>query len=298
MTAAVTKAVPPGSLLFNRACTVQVADLLIPAGNNTGLDVWFEVKRGHVSPRPQPNTATLRVWNLSPQHRKAFEASTVPGAGQLVVPVVITAGYAGRVSTIFAGEMRGGFSAQDGPDILTELTTGDGDDALTQARLTLALGPGTTGEQGLRTIVRELGVDEGNLAQAVALLNAQPLAGQLFAKGAVFKGSAADVMTSFCRSAGLEWSVQHGKLQVTAIGQPLAGQAILLDADHGLIGAPTIDTKGILHCETLMIPDIAPGVPLSVQATNIQGGFRVLAVETRGDTRGDDWGHCIEAKRY
>ena len=91
---------------------------------------------------------------------------------------------------------------------------------------------------------------------------------------------------------------RSAKLQITALGQPVAGTAVLLDSDHGLIGSPTVDTTGILACKTEMIPDVFPGTKLSLNAKNVTGGFRVLSVATKGDTFGNEWGHEIEATRY
>ncbi len=291
------------SLLFGKACTIQVGSILIVAGQGTGLDVDFTVHRGVKvtagSVKPQPNTCDLKICNLSPSHRKELEASTVPGKGTKKVPVQISAGYKARSSVIFSGELRAAHSVPTGDGtIVTELTTGDGDDALTQARLSIALGPGTTATQGVKAILAGLGVGEGNLSSAIKRLQQQALAAQLFSRGVVLKGSAAELMTDFCRSVGLDWSIQNGSLQLTALGQPVQGQAILIDADHGLIGSPTVDTKGILSLETEMIPDVFPGVALSMNATNVKGGYRVISVETHGDTDGEDWGHKIEAARY
>jgi hypothetical protein len=300
-TAQTTLAQAP-SLLLQRSCTVTVGSLAIPAGQGTGLDVSFHVKRGikitQGARKPVPNTCDLQIWNLSPDHRKAIEQSTVPGAARTVVPVTISAGYAGRVTTIFSGELRAGESTTDGPDIVTQLTTGDGDEALTQARLSIAMGPGTSAAQVLDAIVQGLGVGPGNVATAKQLLASLPNASKFFSKGVVLKGAAADIMSDFCRSTGLAWSVQNGALQVTELGQPVQGQAILIDADHGLVGSPTVDTTGLLRLRTLMLPDLFPGTKLSMNSLTVKGGYAVTYVETIGDTFGDDWCHEIEAERY
>jgi hypothetical protein len=291
------------ALLFGRACTAQVGSLILTGGaQGFGLRVAFDVKRGvkvtQGVTKPQPNTCDVKIWNLSTSHQKELEQSTVPGSGKKVVPVIISAGYKSRSTQVFAGELRAAHTITDGADDVTELTTGDGDQALTQTRLTIALGPGATARQGIESIVKGLGVGEGNLSKAITLLQSQPLAAQLFAKGVVLKGAAADIMTDFCRSAGLDWSIQNGALQITELGQPVAGLAVLLDSDHGLIGSPTVDTTGLLSCVTEMIPDMFPGTKLSINAKHVQGGFRVLAVRTRGDTFGAEWRHEIEAVRY
>lgn len=293
---------PNATRLFDRRCTLQVGTLLIEAGQGTGLDVAFTVKRGTKASagasKPQPNTCDLQIWNLSPTHRKELEASTVPTPGTKVVPVVLSAGYAGRSTVIYSGELRAASTKRSGAEVVTELSTGDGDHALTQTRLVLGLGPGAAAADALKAILAALGVGEGNLKKGLALLKAQPLASQLFAKGAVLKGAAADLMTDFCRSADLDWSVQNGLLQLTARGQPLDGDAILIDEDHGMLGSPSVDTKGILAVDTLMLPDVFPGTRLAMNAADVKGGYRVISVETKGDTAGSDWGHAIEGKRY
>jgi hypothetical protein len=202
------------------------------------------VKVTHAATKPQPNTCDLSIKNLSDDHRKQIEQSTVPGAAKTKVPLVLSAGYRGRQSVIFSGELRSGHSVPSGSTLVTELTTGDGDDALTQTRLSIALSRGSTAEQGMRKILEALGVGEGNLAEGIARIKQQALAAQLFSRGVVLKGAAAELMTHFCRSVGLEWSIQNGALQLTALGQPIGGQAVAIDADHGMLGSPTVDTEG------------------------------------------------------
>lgn len=295
-------AMTSSSLLYGKKATIQVGGLLIETGDGNGLDVEFRIQRRtkvtQAVQKPQANTCDLTILNLSPSHRKELEASTVPGKGTKVVPVVISAGYKGRQTVYFSGELRAAHSLTDGPTKVTQLTTGDGDKALTQQRLTMALAPGAAAEQALKAIVAALGVGPGNLKKGISLLSANPLSAQLFARGAVLKGPAADIMTDFCRAAGLDWSIQDGALQLTELGEPLQGAAVLLDSDHGLLESPTVDTKGILSCRTEMIPDMFPGRALSMNALDVKGGYRVLSVETRGQTDGNDWGHWIEAVRY
>jgi hypothetical protein len=66
----------------------------------------------------------------------------------------------------------------------------------------------------------------------------------------------------------------------------------------GVIGSPSVDTKGVLTIETLLLPGLAPGQPIVVKTAYISGLYRVTAIETTGDVAGNDWKHAIEAKRY
>jgi hypothetical protein len=293
--------------LVQRACTVQVANLLLECGQGKGLDVSFRAQRGlHVtqgSAKPQPSTCDLRIFGLNPTHRKQLAKSTVPlpGAAGKPIPCIITAGYQGGQAILFSGEMRAANFVSEGPDkAICELSTGDGDQALTQARLNLNIAPGSSAAQVFNQILSALGVQSGNLPKALSQLSANPAAAQLFTKGAYLKGSAAEVLSDLCRSTGLQWSVQSGALQILPLGQPLDGLAIAVDEEHGMIGTPTVDTKGIVTVHTQMIPGIVPGCKIAITSENVSGGFRVIGLETVGDTSpgAAEWGHHIEGQRY
>lgn len=306
-----TQPAPASNELRQRAATVQVGTLLIQCGNGTGLDVAFTIRQGQAQSRggmkPRANTCDLKIYNLNQDHQKQLEQTKTPAttpmsanpqSGAKIVPCVISAGYVGRQSVVFSGELRAAHTVTDGPTAITELSTGDGDQALGQRRLSISLPPGGSAAAGLRAILKALGVGQGNLGKALTLLQSKPLAGQLFSRGVVLKGSAAEIMTDFCRSAGLEWRIQNGQFQVQDLGKPLDGQAILVDSAHGMIGSPTVDTRGVLSFVMLMVPDLKPGVKVSVNAKHVKGGFRVIGVEWSGGTKEDEWYAKVEALKY
>lgn len=285
--------------LYPRSCSVQVGGIVIPADPGTGFHVTFKVKRGvHVSKtsiKPHPNTCDLKIWNLSESTRKSIEQAAATALDK-AVPVVISAGYVGHRANIFNGQLRSaGTKMQD--EIITELSTSDGKLALVQ-RVNVSLAKGTPLRAAMQTIVAALGIGPGNLVKALSLLDSNALGQQLYARGAVLKGSAADVMTDVCRTLGYDWSIQDGALSLKLVGQPLDGEAVLIDADHGMEGSPSVDTRGLLSVKTRMIPGIVPGTKLSMNSETVKGGFQVLSVETEGDNFENDWSHKIEAQPY
>lgn len=105
-------------------------------------------------------------------------------------------------------------------------------------------------------------------------------------------------MTDLCRSAGLEWSIQDGCLQLLNIGEALStNEAIQLDSSTGLIGSPSVDSQGVLEFTTLLIPGIAPGVLVDMDSLFVKGGYRIEKVRYQGETVGQDWyAHCTAVK--
>jgi hypothetical protein len=202
------------------------------------------------------------------------------------------------MSTIFSGQLRSAQTVQEAENQITEITSGDGDQAIGQSRLTVAFTQGSTATQNLNKILLALGVGQGNLPTAQTLVGANPAIAQMFSLGGVFKGSASDIMDDFCRSSGMEWSVQDGALQILPLGGALPGNAIFIDSSHGMEESPTVDTKGILAVTTRLIPGIKPGCLIVVSGKYQSGAYRVRSCNYVGSTREKEWSIKIEADLY
>lgn len=325
MTIAGTLGNQGGNALTQRACTVVVGlpgtanAVQIECGNGTGLDVSFRIQRGlHVtqgSLKPQPNTCDLTLFGLNPDHRKALAKSSstttksaaqqppAGGKGKVgaIVPCIITAGYQQRKTVLFSGELRAGQDTSEGPNVKFELSTGDGDTAITQSRLNLHIPPGATMSQVFQIVVNAFGtsVQAGNMQAALAQFESSPAAAQLFSKGVTMKGSAAEILSDLCRSIGAQWSVQNQALQILPLGKPTPGIATVVDEAHGMVGIPTVDTKGIASVKTLMLPGIIPGSQIQLTSRNATGFFRVIGMAIEGDTSlgSNSWGYELNAQR-
>lgn len=267
--------------LFRRAFALTVGTLRI-----TGLDVSFRVRR---SLKREPNTCEVSIWNLNETNRQALRELRV-------VPVRLEAGYVDGLATIFEGDLRDVHTERDGPDLITRLSSGDGERALQRSRVNRSYGPQTSLRQVTEGAITAMRVDVGNAIQAIAAGDFEG-AGRLFSEGVVLSGNAATELDGLLASQGLEYSVQNGQLQVLPRGQPLAGTAVLLTAGTGLIGSPSEGSDGIVKARCLMIPDVYPGRRIEFRSTEVSGFFRTETAEYTGDTASDTWGIEVEAKR-
>lgn len=275
--------------LFGRKATVIVDTLQLD-----GLRVVFGVTK---SLKSEPNTCSVTVYNLSPDHRAQLEELKPKKGATRGIPVKIEAGYKAGTSLIWLGDLRTVDSVRDGADWITQLSSGDGEKGIQNGRIAVSYGPKTDSTIALRAIVRSLGVDEGNIGKVVAELKLRGK-GELFASGKVLAGPAARMMDDFCRSADLEWSVQDGAVQLLDRGKALAAKAILLTPDSGMVGSPTVNQDGVLSARMLMAPDVRPGRLLVVKSARITGNYRIETAKWSGDTEGGDWFIDLEAKRY
>lgn len=270
-----------GNKLFRRtyALTLGTHDV-------TGLHIRFRVEK---TLKTEPNTCSIDVYNLAPETRESLEKAKS-------IPVRLEAGYADENELIYLGEVRSATSVSEGPDIITHVEAGDGEKQIASARIAIPVGPKTPADVALRAIARTLGVGLGNVEVVAKRLAASGKA--IFPAGRVITGNAARELTDFANSAGLEWSIQDGKLQFLDKGKALEGRAFLLSSDSGLIGSPSVDTKGIVNAQTLFIPGMRPGVKVVFDSHSVHGGYRVQKCIYTGDYAGKDWYVEVEAKKY
>jgi hypothetical protein len=275
--------------LFDRRVTVTIGTIEF-----TALDCSFTIEK---SLAPEPNTCHLTIWNLSEDSQGQLEQlKPTEKQAKTGIPCRIEAGYKEGTSLIWLGDLRTVETTRDGPDWVTHLTSGDGEKAWQHARNHVAYGPKTPIEVALRSIARSLGVGEGNLGKVVQRLKVAGSA--IWPAGKVLSGAASRQLIDIARSADLEVSIQDGALQFLDRGQALAGQAVRLSHETGLIGSPSVDSDGVLTATMLMIPDIRPGVVVVVDAVRVKGNYRAEKVTWRGDTTASEWYVEIEAKRY
>lgn len=289
----------PASLLYSRASRITVGTVqVVNIGQQTGLDVWFQVKRSLKA--GEPNTFDLKIWNLADSSRKALEQSSqpvpsiaaAPGAPNKVVPVKIEAGYEGSMATIFLGEMRSAQTVRDKDDLVTELQTGDGDEAAAVARVSQSFGPTNAYDVAL-ALLKAMGSGAGNIKAFASTLRGNTL----FQQGVTLKGNPKTILRDLAASVGLEFTIQSGQAQFLSRGQPIDGSVYELAPETGLIGEPSVDTKGVLSCMTLMLPGLRPGALVYMNSEFVQGTYRICSMETTGETASNDWGHKLEAKR-
>lgn len=270
-------------LFGRRARIVAGTKALIIGAADGGLRVTFDIDR---SLKPEPNKAEVRIWNLAEASRKELEQSTD-------IPIQIEAGYS-DTSLIFLGNLRRAFSETEGQDIVTTITTGDGEKGYRGSRIQSAFPKGTDIRSAILIFAAALGIPTGNLTSLTyQFING----GTQFSNGAHFHGNAAFELTRLLQACGKEWSIQNGVVQVLDRDKALQAKAISLTVNSGMIGSPSVNSKGELKVTSLLIPDVEPGRLLVIKSRHNEGTYRIEKCGYSGDTHGGDWIINIEGKR-
>lgn len=262
------------------------------------LRVQFEVEK---SLDKEPNTCTVTITNASQSTR--VDLQTKP------LIVLVQAGYDGELRYLFKGDLRYGFSHQDGTEWLTELQLADGDRAYRYAQVSKTYRKGMTITAALRDCAASMGLSLDTSTQIAPELQAQ------FASGRSLWGDTREELSRLLAPYGYQWSIQNGRLTILKDGQTTPGQAVVVAEHTGMIGSPEFSvpeqasattTKAgkprknnypKLQIKMLLYPELTPGMTIDVQAEAVNGNFRVERVKHTGGTADDDdWLTEIEAK--
>lgn len=270
---------------FRRTWALTVGTLRLPAP----MRIAFEIER---SLRPQPATATVRVYNLTRDHQAQIERAAL---GQ----VVVEAGYEGDrgAEVLFRGELfhargrgrQSGIRTElDGTDTVTHVEARDGGAAYQTARISQSFEPGVSVSTVVTALVDALGVGRGN---ALAMIAGAELerGGTTYPEGTVLSGPVGRELTRILAGLGLRWSVQHGAVQITRRGEALRLPAVRLAPETGLIGQPDVGARGRVSVVSLLNSDLWPGRRVVLDSRKVQGAFTVASAKFRGDSHAQDW---------
>lgn len=232
--------------------------------------------------------------------------------------VVLQAGYRdGRYGKIFDGWISYFRAGREAPETsYLDLYVTDGDLGLTFGTVNKTLLPGANSAKDQVKVVTD---EYGRLG--IAPPDQIPEGGPIQPRATVLYGRASIVMENLRKTNGWLWSVQNGKLLVTENDQARAGEGVVLNAQTGLIGWPTVTPDGI-EARCLLNPALyvkervrldnatinqaqgtgfgggndfsavypSPAAGFTFFApTSSDGTYVAYVIEHRGDTRGNDW---------
>lgn len=280
--------------LFRRSASVVVGIRPIAQGQGVpgklfdGLRIVFKVARG-TSPSSStpgasaPSPATITIYNLSPESRAACAVKDAD--------VVLGAGYQGNEHAVFVGQVIRAMSEREGPDWKTTIQAGDGVRAHRDSIGSFAFGKNARAGDAVRQLVEAMGL---------TLSTGSRLPTRAMSCGWSFVGRPSDGLDALLLGIGARWSVNGGLVTVLDSDPTEDTNAVLLDADHGLIGSPSFGEKGTVKAKALIQPGLVPGRALKLVTLGgaaASGAFTIQKADLDGDTHGQPWYVDLEIVR-
>lgn len=275
------------------------------------LRIHFEVAKTIES---APNVAVIKIYNLHPDNEAKIKNE--------FDEVLLNCGYEGAMRLVFRGNIKHVYRYRDKTDYITEIEAGDGDKDFRSAVMNETLGAGTTNAQ---LVDRAVGSFKGTGGTTKGHVQVNERAR---IRGKVISGNTRDVINDVARESGANWSIQDGQLVIVNANDVLPGQAIVIRADTGMLGAPEINDKGIA-VKCLINPQLRVNGAIQLDNNGIKakrvkaqalatkrekqetnaplgreneqlvrldpdGIYKVLKLTHKGDNRGQDWVSEIE----
>lgn len=294
--------------------------LVLGTSEITGLDIEFDVKK---TLKKEPNTAAVRVYNLSESTRRAIQGKDLPvelragymgdaplGASTESALSDIGLGASTTLPLLYLGKLRYATSQQDDSMAwITSVSSGDGDRAVTKARTKKAYRAGTPWASIVKDLAADMGLDSSN---AIAVMSSPALATKTLPGSLQLQGASAADLSRVLDALDFDWSVQDGALQLLRYGQAVTTNVVELSADSGLIGSPEIALRAdpragkgpkaalaqpqhFIRARSLLNGALVPGCKVSIRAAMTKGFYRVEAASHIGSTHDVTWYTDLEA---
>ena len=294
---------------FLRSCTLSLSGggadaFVVKGGGPTDLKIQFAVESRTTQ---APDQCQIVITNPS--------MTTVTKVQKEFTNITLAAGYEGNVSTIFYGsiiETQYGEKVNDFTDTLLRIFAAAWDRPYNQGKVSTSLAAGCTPQDIVNACVASMAPYGITGSNAVGVDLSQPK----FPRGVVLAGMARDYLREVALSAGATWNLDGGKVNIVAANTLQPGTTIAIGPKTGLIGQPILRQDGIIvRCRINPAIQLSTNVrvdakivspsfnlgndqtgtlsPSTVSDYEIYKGagpvFRVLHMQTNGDTRGGPW---------
>ena len=281
------------------------------------LRIAFKVEK---SLSPEPNTASIKVWNLSKQSRdraagvvrrtidfsKPFrfiderletQLITLGGSAELITTanglsyVKLSAGYGAAPAVIFEGNSSSLLSEHRGTDWITEIVANDGGLGTQKGIANKAFESGTPLVEVLKYLVRTMGLVQGtplvvgSPTLPVGVANTVP-----FVNGFVACGRARDVFSALLLSVDVEWFVDDGEVFLLDKDQTLPQPPVVVSAERDVQGLQLLSKPRRLESDgveirSLLAPPLRLGRRVTVVSGELAGDYRLESLQAVGDNR-------------
>lgn len=280
---------------FNRYCRLRVGDSdSASALDVSNLRVEFEIVKSSIG---KPNTATIRIYNLSESSRGKISEE--------FDRVVLDAGYVGSFGTIFSGEIFNVFHRRIQPEWVTEIYASDGGYNYRESYTNVSYGANVSLDRILKGLLEDLNTDKGQINISDEVLNARKK------RGWQFTGDTSKALDQLADDYDFKWSIQTGKFYAIANDRTADVKSVYeITSESGMIGSPVLtergaDVKTLLNWQLMPNEEvniISVGQPINYAYLNIAsakerinyGNFIVRQITHTGDTRGNAWYTTIE----
>lgn len=280
---------------FGRRVRVVFAEgiTVIKNVDDEGLRVAFSVMRSN---NPEPDMATIKVWNVRQDKRDRM--IQLFGPGIIPTKIELFAGYTqlgigGIDELLFTGDI---IDIKDDNEMslspVLTITAGDGVSAFRDRTMHQGFVAGVPIDTVRKLTEASLGLGPG--ADSEATFKAALVGNRIttFKNGFVAGGKTSDILTEVSAAVGMKWWIKDGKIVYVRKTTVTNDIALKITPRTGLIGKPKTKGLGDIEFVSLLNPKLFPGRQVLVQTRRLDPTpkpFRADVCDYVGDTHGAEW---------
>ena len=257
-----------------------------PIVKHKGLRVSFDVTKDD---SPDPNHGTIRIYNLNPN-----QVHDIVGGGDW--RVYLWAGYdTDDPPLLFVGDITKATTSREGADTITEIESGDGQDALSSTKMSKSfstdIDAGSMLGEMAGSLAENLGMDGKSAEQRVSssVNSLVPETPNPYPRGATFDGPASHSLSQALRANKLDFTIQDGELIIVRPGFSDQTEAFRISETSGLVSDPGLTDDGRLEITSLLNSELRPLKAVVIDTTQFEGVYVIRKVEYKGDTHATDF---------
>lgn len=259
--------------LWQRNASITIGNI-----KATGLRIVFDIEKTDLG--REANKASISIYNLNESNQVASQSKDTL--------ITLKIGYGDNLDQLFVGNMNKSVTKRQGADMVTTLTTGDGEKALREGRVDKSYAAGYS----VKTTIKEVAdtfKEAGEVIVGDLTGRLLGVADKKVQTGLTLSGMAKDVMDDLVGKLDIEWSIQDNDFQLLKPDEGTQEEAVLLTPQTGLLGIPVKRGDDGVEFVSLIIPKIRPGRLVTIHSKHIFETMKVTKAVFRGDTHGQPW---------
>lgn len=251
-----------------------------------GLPTSVEIQKQGGDERP---SCTVVIGNLNIDVVRQLTTLSFRPLQRFKNQITINAGEVGKqLQTIFIGDFENAYGDfQDTPTMNLEVK------AIACQHGALIASPATSvdGTEQVSKLMEQWAVEAGCAFENHGV--------NVSVKNTIYRGSPVDKAKALAREVNIDIIIDDGKFVITPANTPINGNAVLIDAQHGLLGYPAFDNDGI-EFNMIFDPNVKIGGLVKVESVvpRASGIWKVTKINTKLEAyipSGGSWDSTVSA---
>ena len=251
-----------------------------------GVPTSVEIQKQGGDERP---SCTVVISNLNIDVVKQLTTLSFRPLQRFKNQITINAGEVGKqLQTIFIGDFENAYGDfQDAPTMNLEVK------AIAAQHGALIASPATSvdGTEQVSELMEQWAIEAGCVLENHGV-NAS-------VKNTIYRGSPIDKAKALAREVNIDLIIDDGKFVITPANTPINGNAVLIDAQHGLLGYPAFDNDGI-EFNMIFDPNVKIGGLVKIESVvpRASGIWKVTKINTKLEAyipSGGSWDSTVSA---